>query len=207
MLKQLLLVLFLLSILSGCTSNTLLNTQTSPIATTTQERHQQLLQLHSWSVKGKIAFIEQKKRQSANLYWLFEQKKQTVKQQIDLTTFLGINILHVESFNNRHTIEVDGENYQGTDLTKLIYDLTGMLLPTEALTYWLKGIVYSENDHIIYQKNSPLPKTLLSDYYQKHWQISYQHFQIFQGYQLPTKLEIKQGNLIIKIRLNHWSIK
>ncbi len=206
MLKQFLLI-FIVLYLSACASNPSSTIKQPLVATTIEQRNQQLMQLTHWIVKGKIAFIENKKRQSATLFWQFNQQDSNHYQQIDLTTFLGINILHVESLNNHHTIEVDGKTYQGHNLTQLIYQLTGITLPTKALSYWLKGLAYTSADKIEYSQNSLLPKSLTSYYYQQTWQIIYHDYQLFQGYQLPTKLSIKQGNLRIKIHLNHWSIK
>jgi outer membrane lipoprotein LolB len=206
MLKQLLCLSLFLSLLSGCASNTPSTHQQTMTAATIEQRAQQLAQLTHWAVKGKIAFIEQKKRQSASLFWQVNQQDKRHYQRIDLTTFLGINILHVKSINNEHIIEVDGNTYQSRNLTALIYRLTGITLPTDALTYWLKGLPYSDNDQLQYAKQSPLPTKLISHYYQQTWQIDYEKYQLFQGYQLPTKITIKQNKLTIKIRIDDWSI-
>ncbi len=204
--KQLLFTLFFLVLLSGCSTNAPIKITDVPLATTIAERNQQLQALNHWLIKGKIAFIEQKKRQSASLFWQFNQQTHSRYQQIDLTTFLGINILHVESNNNHHIIEVDGKTYQGNNLSALIYSLTAIKLPTEALNYWLKGIAYSKQDKLTYQQNSLLPQTLEGFYNKQKWQVKYNKYRFFQGYQLPTSLTIKQNDITIKVKIDKWSI-
>lgn len=204
--KQFLLTLLFLLLLSGCSTNAPIKIADVSLATTIAERNQQLQALNHWLIKGKIAFIEQKKRQSASLFWQFNQQKHTRYQQIDLTTFLGINILHVESNNNHHIIEVDGKTYQGNNLSALIYSLTAIKLPTEALNYWLKGIAYSKQDKLTYQQNSLLPQTLEGFYNKQKWQVKYNKYHLFQGYQLPTSLTIKQNDITIKVKIDKWSI-
>lgn len=205
--------------LSACSSHSPIptinkNLSNVVLAGTINQRNKQMKQLLHWSISGKIAFIKKqnKKRQSANLKWSYQLSDKNsvthhfLQQQIDLTTFLGINLLHVDSNNNKHTIKVDGKTYQGENLNTMIYQLTGLRLPTQALTFWLKGIAYTKNDLLSYQKNAPLPLTLQSNFYQQQWLITYDKFKLFNGYQLPTKLTIKQADLTIKIAINQWSI-
>lgn len=219
MFKHFVFITFLILILSACSShspviNIAKNQPNIAVAQTIDQRNEQMEQLLHWSITGKIAFIEKKnkKRQSATLKWTYDASNKKSKinryfqQQIDLTTFLGINLLHVESNNNKHLIKVDGKKYQDNNLNAMIYHLTGLMLPTKALSFWLKGLAYTKTDQLSYQENTPLPSTLKSNYYQQQWLISYTKFKLFKGYQLPTKLTIKQGDLTIKIAINQWRI-
>jgi len=222
MFKHFVFITFLILLLSACSSRSPLKTiaENQPknvVAQTITQRNQQMRQLLHWSISGKIAFIEKnKKRQSATLKWTYnasnrnDEINNNLQQQIDLTTFLGINLLHLESNNNKHLIKVNRKKYQGNNLNTMIYRLTGFKLPTKALSFWLKGIAYKNTDKLSYQpnnnKNTSLPLTLESDYYQQKWHISYDQFKLFNGYQLPTKLTIKQADLTIKIAINQWGI-
>ncbi len=220
--------LTIILLLSACSSNHF--QQSFPLnkapsnQQTIQQRNQQMQQLLHWRIKGKIAFIEKNntaksKRKSASLRWSYQKNSDTnkdnnIKQQIDLTTFMGINILHVESNNQRHMIKVNGENYYGDDLNKMIYALTGLNLPTQALTYWLKGLAYNKHDKIIYDDITHLPKSLTSTFLpyvtnshkKQRWQVNYAKYKNFSDYKLATKLTIIHHNLTIKIAINSWSI-
>ena len=200
-------ILFLLftttTLLSGCSSQPkevskqLLNQDIT-------QRNQQLTALIDWQISGKIAFIQDKKRESASIQWHYQESKQ--KQRLDLTTYLGINVLHLQSNHNIHTIKVDGSEHQGTNLDELIFSLTGLILPTEALTYWLKGLPYQTTDQFTYSKQTQLPTTLTSRYNHDIWQISYDNYQVINKYRLATKFTIRQNNLLIKIAIKQWTL-
>lgn len=201
--KFLLFLLFIL-FLHGCSlfSNQP-NSSTIVINQTLNERNQQMKALTQWQISGKIAFIQQDKRESANLFW---QHLKPQSQRLNLTTYLGINVLKLNSENGLHTLEVDGKTYQGDDLSALIYQLTQLPLPTNALHYWLKGLPYLTTDQLTLDDKTQLPKLLTSTFNQQKWQISYQGYQTVDGHQLATKLTIKQAYLTIKININEWKL-
>lgn len=189
--------------LSGCSS--LPNEETLVLMKQTpQQRITKLQQLQQWKITGKIAFIEKNSRSSATLSWQVDEHKNT--QRLNLTSYLGINVLKLESDNNIHKIQVDGKTYHGNNLAVLIHSITGLSLPTQALTFWLKGLPYQENDSIIYQKATLLPQTLSSHYNNALWQVSYGDYQHITGYNLATKFSIKKDDLVIKISVNDWLI-
>ncbi len=198
------LLLLALSLLNGCASQQKTTPSGPLFSQSDTERKQQLQKLNNWNIKGKIAFIEHKDRSSASINWQYTGSEDT--QRLDLTSYLGINVLHLRSKNKEHTIEVDGKTYQGKNLDALIYSLTGYTLPTNALTYWLKALPYNNNDDIIFDESNGLPKTLASTYQGRDWRISYSHYKNINQYQLPTKLTITQANLTIKIAINQWRL-
>ena len=192
-----------LVILSGCSSlhsPSSVSSNTAP--QTILDRNQQLLALQQWKIKGKIAFIQGKQRESASLQWQY--KNEDKSQQIHLNTYLGINILHLESQQNWHKIEVDGKVYYGDNLEQLIYSLTELTLPTSALLYWLKGLPYQAKDHIIYNEITQLPESLTSQYNGNDWTINYDKYQQINNYNLATNFTIKQNDLLIKIAIKEW---
>ncbi|KGJ96146.1 outer membrane lipoprotein LolB [Colwellia psychrerythraea] len=174
------------------------------IKQSSQQRIEQLQQLNRWQVKGKIAFYEGSNRSSATLSWRVNENK--AQQQLNLTTYLGINVLQLHSNANNHKIQVDGKTYHGKDLEALIHSIAGFPLPTQALSFWLKGIPYQSSDDIIYQKNTELPHSLSSLYNNELWQVSYSNYQQFDGYNLATKFSIKKEGLLIKISIKDWMI-
>jgi len=187
-------------VLSGCTSTK----QNSPISLKQQsssERAKQLEKITQWQVNGKIAFIKKDERESASLNWQVNEKNKS--QQLNLTSYLGINVLQLTSNQGKHKLKFDGKDYQGNDLTTLIYSLTGLTLPTQALSDWIKGASFQPNDHIIYDHLN-LPLNLTSFYNNQQWLITYHSYEQVNHYTLPTKLTIKKGDLLIKIVINQW---
>jgi outer membrane lipoprotein LolB len=192
-----------LIVLSGC--STIPPKAVQPLVKqTAQQRIAKLEQLQQWKIKGKIAFFEKDTRNSFTLNWQVDEKKES--QQLKLTHYLGINVLQLDSMANNHKIQVDGKTYHGENLERLIYSLTGLTLPTQALTFWLKGIPFQKTDSINYQKITQLPQTLSSYYNNELWQVNYSKYQQINGYSLATKFSIKNDNLLIKIVINDWSL-
>lgn len=204
MTKKLSALLCILFLLYGCASNKNIE-QSQPVEYQSKEvRLNKLKKIQQWQINGKIAFIQKNKRESASLFWQYDQNKE--KQTLKLTTYLGINVLSLNSDKGIHEVEIDGKNYQHENLDQLIYSLTGLILPTKALHYWLKGVMYSANDKITYDKKSGLPISLIS-YYQGHaWQINYKKYQRVDEVNLAHQFTIKQNNLTIKIILNQWKL-
>jgi len=187
-------------VLSGCTTTK----QVSQAPLTMQspsERATQLNKITQWQVNGKIAFIERDKRNSATLNWQVDEKNNS--QQLNLTSYLGINVLQLTSKQGEHTLKFDGKDYHDRDLTALIYSLTGLTLPTKALSYWIKGLPFQSSDYIEYD-DSNLPLNLTSFYNNQQWQIAYGNYKQINDYVLPSKLTVRKDNLLIKIVINRW---
>ncbi len=195
---------FSLLLLSGC-SNTLSPNSQILIQQSVEQRAADLAHLQQWRVKGKIAFIEEKNRNSFSLTWRVNEEMST--QYLNLTSYLGINVLQLDSSKSNHKIQLDGKTYQGTDLENLITSLTGLNLPTKALTYWLKGLPYDAKDKITYQASSQLPLSLSSYYNNEFWQVSFSGYKQISNYSLATKISIQKADLLIKIAINEWSVK
>lgn len=198
--------LFIMSILMGCSTTTPKSDIKEGYTSNVIEREKHLALLTSWQVKGKIAFINSEERQSASLYWNKVEKD----QQLNLTTYLGINVLKLTSESNKHVIEVDGKTFKGSDLDNLINSLVNIRFPAEALSYWIKAIPYSNNDKLTFTPQTQLPLTLTSQYNGYHWDIKYSSYQtkIFDKkvIALPNKIKITSGDLTINIAINHWTI-
>ena len=196
--------LILLLVISGCASQKNIEQLPQEPLHSKEQRAIQLAELTHWQITGKLAFIEGKKRESASLFWQFDEGLQS--QKLSLTTYLGINVLSLTSKNGFHTIEADGEKYQHDDLDYLIHSLTGLTLPVQALHSWLKGISYLSSDKIIYDEQTQLPKTLVSDYDNRQWIIHYADYQHLNNHLLAKKITLKQQNLMIKIHINQWTL-
>ena len=138
-------ILFTLStvILSGCATKPSNDSSTLNIQQSAKQRATQLSQIKQWHLRGKIAFIEQlkdqkSKRESATIAWRVNEVN--ITQELNLTSYLGINVLHLESERDLHLIKVNGKEYRTHNLPQLVHSLTGLTLPTNALTHWLKVV-------------------------------------------------------------------
>ena len=193
-----------ITLLSGCALKKATQPQPEQTVFNKAQRNAHVQQLNQWTIKGKIAYITKKDRQSASLHWQFNAPEQS--QQLNLTTYLGINVLSLHSQLGLHTVSVDGDEYQSENLDELITALTGWTIPTKAMDHWLKGLVYNSNDIITYDPATELPLKLTSLYDDKIWQIDYGNYQQVGQVQLAKKFTIKQNGLVIKIMINRWKL-
>ncbi len=197
-------ILFCISILTACSSINDVPVANNQVNQDVDTRNKQLSQLNSWTITGKIAFINSKERQSATLHW---QKDQAAESEaLNLSTLFGIKVLALKREKSNFTLEVDGQTYQTQDLDNLIYNLTGLNLPTRAMNSWLKGLAYLPSDKIKYHEKTQLPESLTSHYNNKAWQISYSKYHHIGPFQLAKQLTILQDDLRIKIVIHAWKI-
>mgnify|MGYP001953489005 CR=1 FL=1 len=201
------LVLSISIILSGC-ANKPNSTPNSPLQLVTfEQRTEQLKNQQQWQLQGKIAFIQQiestNKRESATITWQVNENKDT--QELNLTSYLGMNVLQLISNKKQHLIQVDGKEYQGTNLSELIYSLTGLILPTEALVFWIKGIPFNQSDELKIDAKTQLPISMSSEYHNTTWKINYHNYRPFNDISMATQLTIKKEDLLIKISIKNWS--
>jgi outer membrane lipoprotein LolB len=197
------------AILSGCATKPTDDSPTLIFQQSAMQRAVKLKKINQWHLRGKIAFIEQlknqkSKRESATIAWQVNEKDKT--QELNLTSYLGINVLHLASEHNQHLIKVNGKEYRANNLAQLVYSLTGLTLPTKALTFWLKGLPYQSNDQVTLSPKTQLPVSLTSLFDDIEWHINYSKYQIFDGVQMATQFTIKKDGLLIKIAIKKWSL-
>jgi len=198
-----------IAILTGCSTKPNNDLSILIVHQSAEQRAKQLTQIKQWHLRGKIAFIEQytdreSKRKSATISWWTDKTNKT--QELNLTSYLGINVLHLTSEHNHHLIKVDGKEYRANNLAQLLHSLTGLTLPTKALTFWLKGLPYQLTDHIELSTKTQLPVSLTSLFNNIEWQIDYSKYKIFDGVQMATQFIIKKDDLLIKIVVKDWAL-
>ncbi len=100
-------------------------------------QNQQRLALKRWQLAGKMALIQPDEKQSARLNW--QQDGTAFKLQ--LTNLLGVTLLSAEQNAKQAVLEYDGERYQDEKMEQLLAQMTGLTLPVEQLTAWLKAAI------------------------------------------------------------------
>ncbi len=203
-LRLLFTLLYFTIAITGCSSISPEVINQSNQTVNSEERTTLLNELSDWKINGKIAFITPTERNSASLYW----QKSLLHQKLNLTTYLGINVLQLTSEYNTHTIDVDGKQHTGSNLDELITSLTSLTLPTEALTYWIKALPYLPSDTMTFTPDN-LPKTLTSTYNNRIWSVSYSAYKnvnvLGDNAVLPHKIKVISNDLTIIIAIKKWT--
>ncbi len=190
-----LILLMILFILSGCAQ------QISDNAQLKTDWQQQLKQKTNWKLAGKMAFMEAKNRQSANLNWQTEQNL----SKFSLTSFIGTNILTLTQHNKEHfEIEYDGNHYTGQSGQHLIDQLTGLNLPFVDDVNWLKGLPNSPLYE--YDELYRVTQAQLIDGDGQTWFVDYNNYKKHQGFWLPYAITLRHNTLKIKLKIYTWQI-
>lgn len=202
--KKVLSFIFIIT-LSGCSQFYQSDADTSDQLNTViwEEHRNQLEQLTTWTLTGKLAVFIGKERQSANLHW-----QQTNKNySIQLTSFIGTRILQITKNNEGvEIIDDNGEKFVGKDANSLIKSLSPDLdLPISALQQWIKGNPVDASYQLNEQQK--VRDLLGKDESSGLWAVKYEQYQLYSGYALPRKLELKQNQIRVKISINQWKIK
>lgn len=167
-----------------------------------QLRQQQMADITQWLVKGKMAFMQSSERKSANLYWHHKPQQ----EKLNLTTFLGVNVLSLSSIDSGYELKVDGKRYTGTQLQPLLTGISGIDLPVDDLTSWIKGAKAKPQDALFFNSETGLPARIQALRNNRMWQIDYQAFSKVDNHYMPSKLTLKHGQMTIKLAISSWQL-
>ncbi|WP_171022173.1 lipoprotein insertase outer membrane protein LolB [Thalassotalea litorea] len=188
------------TILSACS---LFSQPPEPQSVAAQKlRQQQMAEISEWLVKGKMAFMQGSERKSANLYWRHNQDE----LKLNLTTFLGVNVLSLSSIDSGYELRVDGKRYTGPQLQPLLAGVSGIELPVDDLTYWIKGAKAKSQDALFFNSENGLPARIQALRGNRMWQVDYQEFTKVDEHYMPSKLTLKHGQLTIKLAITDWQL-
>ncbi|MBD1581246.1 outer membrane lipoprotein LolB [Pseudoalteromonas sp. S16_S37] len=188
---HLILLMFFLFI-SGCAQ------KISPSKQQISDWKVQLQSQSAWQASGKLAFISDTDRQSANFNWHYDDSK----QQLILTSFIGTRILSLKEFAQHSELQYDGNTYVDTNSQQLVKRLSGLDLPVAQAPAWLTGTV--DNPTNQYDDQGRLTSSAWTDENGQLWQAQYQQFSLVEGMWLPTRMNLAHDKVRIKIQLNSW---
>lgn len=172
---------------------------------TPKEKQEYIETLEDWSFTGKIAIIPLDntagKKQSATIHW--QQNKTAF--DVDINTFLGINILNLEQIDNHATLSFDGNTYKGTSAEALINTHARLSLPLTYLPTWLKGIARN-TPFIQLEKNTTgrVQSLTFYDHFNQPWQLAITQYAVTQGLLMPRKFIIQNNRFKIRLIITQW---
>lgn len=166
--------------------------------------HQQELNaLRDYQTRGSFAYNDGKTKTFAKFFW---QQYTPEKYRLLLTNPLGSRELEltVEPDLARLTTK-DGQTHMSDVPSELIYQLTGMEIPLDDLTSWLTGSPGRATEFEL-DKNSLL-KSLTFEQNGEKWQLDYLSYDKNTVPMLPSNLELRQGDRLIKLKMDSWTLQ
>lgn len=98
-----------------------------------------------------------------------------------------------------------GKRYVSDNAEEMIRKLTGMAIPLDNLRQWMLGLPGEASDFKLddqYRLNS-----LSYQQGNQTWTVDYQDYNNSLTPQLPSRLELKQGDQRIKLKMDNWTLK
>ncbi len=177
-------------LLSACSSRPFL-----PDAPLDSQLHQQQLEkITNWQIEGRLAYIDEQQKHSANFTW----QQQPTMFSLDLRTFIGTSILHLEQQPQVATLDMDEGHYTAINATELLTQLTGWRIPVKQLRTWIKGQTTG------LEKVTWSDSGWISELRYDGWTVSYNNYQPVKHTVLPHEIRLKKQQRRIILRINQW---
>lgn len=186
--------------LSGCAVQTKYYSTDSPLW---RQHQQQLEQINRYQVRGAFAWIEGKQKLYARFFW---RQNTSEDYRLLLTSPLGSTQmdLHVTP-DQAQLLDRKGQRHSARSPEQLITELTGMTLPVASLQRWMIGLPEGAGEYTLDQHYRL--KTLNYQQDGKLWQVVYSAYDDKSRPALPAEITLSQGELRIKLKMDHWSVQ
>lgn len=190
-------------VLAACVSNAPKGPGPSPDSAQWKQHLQQIEALKQYQTRGAFAFISDDQKVYARFFW---QQTGRDNYRLLLTNPLGSTELELNAKPGMAVlIDSKGQRYVDKNAEEMISRLTGMPIPLESLRQWILGIPGDATDYTLDSRYR------LSEIHYSHdgrnWTVTYNDYQTDSQPALPTNMELNDGQLRIKLKMDNWIVK
>ncbi len=165
-----------------------------------EERKNNLQQIHYWNLSGRIAVQFEKESGSASLKW----KQRGGDYVIRIIGPLGRGSLELEGGPQGVTMrDANNQLREASDPETLLLDYLGWQIPLSGLKHWILGLPDPLED---IQTLVLDEQARISELSQAGWHVSIRRYQQTDELSLPTKLELRNQKLIVKLVIKKWEL-
>lgn len=197
-------ILILSIFLSSCTFNKKLITQKNRLTINKLwiTHQQKLNKLKKFEIRGNFTYIGIDNKTYAKFFW---QQYNYSNYRLLLTNPLGTTELELNVTPKAiKLMDKTGKEYINNHPAHMIYELTGMEIPTENLSDWLIGLPTNSISFTLNENG--LLKTIKYRKNRKIWHLNYLSYHKNRELNLPSRLEIRQGKQRINLKMDAWTI-
>ena len=186
--------------LSACSS---LREVSAPANDSMAQRIADLSALDDWSMRGRIAVKQPAGSGQSKILW--EQTGETT--DIGLTGPLGAGAINIHWVPDELTLvgadlDVRHRYIGGNAAEQFLAEQLGWQFPAASIRYWLLGI---PNPGYQFEQEFGEAGELLS-ISQLGWRVQYQRFARVDAHLLPSKLEIQNTEVRLRLIVDSWSL-
>ncbi|CAM7248814.1 lipoprotein insertase outer membrane protein LolB [Citrobacter sedlakii] len=190
-------------VLTACTINAPKGPGKSPDSPQWRQHQQAVLQLNQYQTRGAFAFISADQKVYARFFW---QQTGQDRYRLLLTNPLGSTELelnaqpgHVQLVDNK------GQRYTAEDGEAMIGKLTGMPIPLNSLRQWILGLPGDATDYKLDDQYRLREVNYRQD--GKNWKVVYSAYDSKTQPAMPANMELSDGDLRIKLKMDNWIVK
>lgn len=190
-------------VLTACTINAPKGPGKSPDSPQWRQHQQAVLQLNQYQTRGAFAFISADQKVYARFFW---QQTGQDRYRLLLTNPLGSTELelnaqpgHVQLVDNK------GQRYTAEDGEEMIGKLTGMPIPLNSLRQWILGLPGDATDYKLDDQYRLREVNYRQD--GKNWKVVYSAYDSKTQPAMPANIELSDGDLRIKLKMDNWIVK
>ncbi len=190
-------------LLAACTTTKQQGPGQSVTSPQWQQHQQEVAKISQYETRGAFAYLSDSQKVYARFNW---QQTAPDRYRLLLTNPLGSTELQLDAQGSVvQLVDNKGKRYVSNDAEKMISQLTGMDIPLENLRKWMMGLPGDATDYA------------LNDQYQlrelnysrngQNWKVTWQDYDSKTSPQLPSNLELREGDQRIKLRMDSWTVK
>ena len=148
----------------------------------------EISQINHWQIKGKLGFKSTTQGGSATINWQQHKANYTI-------TLSG-------PFSSGNAEMQSGSKIVRNTPQQLVMQLTGLPLPVDFLSSWVKGLPSKDRQSL---QNFVANKNGSAASFQQHnWQLSFSNYRFTQQGYLPKKIIGQQGEQSFKLLISQW---
>tara|TARA_B110000977_G_scaffold147668_1_gene187194 strand:+ start:13148 stop:13738 length:591 start_codon:yes stop_codon:yes gene_type:complete len=157
----------------------------------------EISQINHWQIKGKLGFKSTTQGGSATINWQQHKANYTITLSGPFSS--GKAII---SGNQQIAEMQSGSKIVRNTPQQLVMQLTGLPLPVDFLSSWVKGLPSKDRQSL---QNFVANKNGSAASFQQHnWQLSFSNYRFTQQGYLPKKIIGQQGEQSFKLLISQW---
>lgn len=168
-----------------------------------RKRQQQMKNMQSWNLDGKVAMRYRTDNWTFGVNWDQLQRNRSI---IDIKNpFTGATVALIKQNNQQVTLTTaDGQSYQDSNAEELLSKHAGVQLPLGGLAYWARGILapqYPDGAVVLDANGRPTQIT------QASWLIKYPRYENGTYNALPKKIVLtrKADQVYVNMVAKKWT--
>ncbi len=155
--------------------------------------------LDRWKLNGRAAVSAASEGWSASLDW----RQDAARSELRLSGPFGTGALRVTIDGESLDIQTGkGERLAGEDARVLLEETLGTSLPLKPLRYWLLGVPEPATPALAQLDD----QGRLGQLDQAGWHVSYDRYAQFGGSWLPTRVDVQQSDVKLKLVIDRWNL-